>query len=166
MAAYKAMSSSSLVSRVVEPTKDELEGFNSLSDILKWARIDGSPLTPGSKGFSLLDAIGADAATDLHEVANVDPADFPVALEAWRIGGPAVGLSDPNPRPASAIDKGRARAFHTACRIASGLIYSTADTEAWEWQRDTAAAAAAAAALANANVGTRHRPSLKRCVGR
>ncbi len=81
-----------------------------------------------------MDAIGADAATDIHEVANVDSADFAVALEAWRIGEPSQGDGGPEPRPASAIDKGRARAFHKSCRIAAKLEWSKVDTEEWEWQ--------------------------------
>ncbi len=49
MAAYKAMNNGSLVARVVEPSKEELEGFNTLTNILDWSRIDGSPLIVGKR---------------------------------------------------------------------------------------------------------------------
>ncbi len=140
-----------------EPTKEESGGFNTITDVLTWPRVDGDPSVPGSRAFTLLDVIGADALTDIAEVANIDPDGFGEAIEQWCIGEPPQGDGGEAPRPATAIEKGRARAFHRACRIAAGLEWSSAETEAWEWAREKAAVAAEAdrtAVLANVNLGS------------
>ncbi len=76
--------------------------------------------------------------------AGIDPGDFAEALLEWRIWEQG-GFEAAAPRRPSAIEKGRARAFHKACRIKAELEWSAADQETWEWSRTQDAATAAAA---------------------
>ncbi len=98
---------------VNEPSKAELAVMTSVMDVMSWASLDGDA------GIGLLAAIGASIDAQIHEVAGIDPVDFSEALGEWRVGEPTV-LS-PNPRRPTAMEKGRARAFHKACRIAAEL---------------------------------------------
>jgi hypothetical protein len=120
---------------VIEPTKGEWEGLSTLTHLLAWARIGGEVNMPGSKSGTLLVALGADADVRIEDIASIDPDDFEDALASWLIGPPdtGAGVDIPQVSP-SAIDKGRARALHKACRIFVGLEYSKADTEEWAWQ--------------------------------
>ena len=80
---------------------------------MSWASIDGDA------GIGLLGALGADIGAQIHEVAGIDPVDFAESLSEWRIGEPT--FLCPVPRRPTAMEKGRARAFHKACRIAAEL---------------------------------------------
>jgi hypothetical protein len=116
---------------VREPTASELLHLHSVLDVLSWALLDGD----GAIG--LLAALGADIDAAVHEVAGIDPEDFVAAFGLWTIG--------PELRHPTAMEKGRARAFHRACRIVAELEWSSAETDAWNWSNSQAASAAAAA---------------------
>ena len=119
---------------VVEPTKDEWEGLLTLTDFLAWSRVGGDMNVSGSKSNTLLVALGADADVTINDIASIDPDEFEDSLTGWRIPQPDIGLGVPLPGQPSAIDKGRARAFHKSCRIAAKLEWSKSDAEDWEWQ--------------------------------
>ena len=118
--------------RVTEPSVTELSAMGSIADVLIWARVGGDTDDPSSKSGSLLAALGADDSALITEIANADPTDFEDAFASWSIGSPTLGLGGTEPVPPTAIDKGRARAMHKACRIKAELDWSTADTENWE----------------------------------
>jgi hypothetical protein len=124
--------------KVIEPTVEECADFASIGDVLSWARIAGSPFDTESKAGALLVVLGGDASVSIGEVASIDPEEFTAALDAWTIG-------------VAALDRGRARTFHKACRIAGQVDWSTADTDAWQWQQ-YAANKARTEALATATV--------------
>jgi hypothetical protein len=130
--------SASRAGAVNEPNKLELAALTTIVDALAWTKLDGDV------GVGLLIAIGASAADELEDVAGIDPADFSEALRDWRVGIPDEGDGRTSRAP-TAVEKGRARAFHKACRIKAELEWSTADVEAYEWQRSNASAAASAA---------------------
>jgi anti-sigma-K factor RskA len=128
---------SSIVSRTVnEPSRLELSGMASVLDVLAWAGLEGDA------AMGLLTAIGASIDAKIFEIAGVDPGDFAEAMSEWRISEDG---GDDEHRPPTAMEKGRARAFHKACRIKAELEWSQADVENWEWhqQQDVASAAAA-----------------------
>ena len=119
---------------VVEPTKDERADMRVLMDVLSWAKLEGDA------AFGLLNAIGADVDSSIVELANIAKEDLDEAMATWRVG-------ETVPRPPTAMEKGRARAFHRACRICAELEWPAEDTEAWEWEQGNTQARAAAAGL-------------------
>jgi hypothetical protein len=129
----------------IEPNKADLGSMESLLDVLAWSKLDGAV------AVGLLIALGADADSAIHEVASIGPDDFEDGLTVWRID-----VVDENARAPTPMEKGRARTFIRACRLAAHLEWSAEETDAWNWeeaQRGAKAEEARTAAILAASVG-------------
>ena len=129
----------------IEPTKAEMASMENLLDVLAWSKLDGAV------AVGLLIALGADADSAIHEVASIGPDDFEEGLTIWRID-----VVDENARAPTPMEKGRARTFIRACRLAAQLEWSAEETDAWNWeqaQRGAKAEEARTAAILAASTG-------------
>ena len=125
---------------VREPTKEEVDGFNTLADVFEWARIRGGLACPGSRAGSLLRLLAQHDwfQTDIADVANVAVEDFDHIIGNWLYCGGDIDAEaegaefmpetmEETPGP---ILLGAARAFHQACKIQCKLVWSRDDIEA------------------------------------
>ena len=121
---------------VREPTDDEFEAFENLTDILAWAGVKGNPEVEYTQSGALMVAIAGDEFKTITaaEFASISSEDFEAALAEWKFSqydnDYEFGTPDCNLSP-NALIKGRARAAHRAARIWQKLEFSTNATNAY-----------------------------------
>ena len=108
-----------------EPSRHEWEELHTLSEILKWAGLNGCPSYTSSEQGSLLAALGADAFTSTEEFAAIPIEDYICVVDSVWLHGTSITQDDfldtelkVNP---SAMTRSRARSAHHTARLWAGV---------------------------------------------
>ena len=101
------------MAEAAEPTSEQLASFNTLSDVVQWAELDGDVEDPQSVAGSFLQMLGAKANTQLEIAGSIKEFDWKEAVRSWKIG-----VAAHNPTP---IQKAQIDMIGLACRLAAGV---------------------------------------------